>query len=135
MITYMPTLLDQQQSPGFPYGSPNLPDKIKLWAFLCSNLEFIPFSPKIRIFFDSKFSFWGIFACISSLAKSYFAITIIKVNCNGLYFMQDFVLSRLGTGLNCAHGRRGWGGSGWRGLVIDILGGEGGNAKKRVSRF
>ena len=58
-----------QQSPGLPYRSPNLPDKIELWAFLYFNLEFIPFSPKIRIFFDSKFSFWGIFAFISSLTK------------------------------------------------------------------
>ena len=33
------------------YRSPNLPAKIELWAFLCFNLEFIPFSPKIWIFF------------------------------------------------------------------------------------
>ena len=60
----------RQQSPGLPYGSPNLPDKIELLAFLCFNLEFIPFSPKIRIFYDSKFGFWVIFARISSLTKS-----------------------------------------------------------------
>ena len=52
-----------------PYGSPNLPDKIALWAFLCFTLEFIPFSPKIWIVFDSKFGFWGIFARIASLTK------------------------------------------------------------------
>ena len=52
--SYMPTLPDypgvsriRQQSPGLPYGSPNLPDKIELWAFLRFNLEFIPFSPNI----------------------------------------------------------------------------------------
>ena len=39
------------------YGSANLPDKIELSAFLCFNLEFIPFSPKIRIFFRSNVGF------------------------------------------------------------------------------
>ena len=37
----------RQQSPGLPYRSSNLPDKIELWAFLRFNLEFIPFSPNI----------------------------------------------------------------------------------------
>ena len=59
----------RQQSPGLPYGSPNLPDKIAFWAFLCFTLEFIPFSPKIRIGFDSKFGFWGILEGITSLTK------------------------------------------------------------------
>ena len=45
--TYMPTPPDYSGV----YRSPNLLDKIKLWAFLCFNLEFIPFSPKIWIFF------------------------------------------------------------------------------------
>ena len=39
----------QHRSPSLPYRSPNLPYKIKLWAFLCFNLEFIPFCPKIWI--------------------------------------------------------------------------------------
>ena len=57
---YMPTLPDYlgvsriwHQSPGLLYRSPNFPDKIELWAFLCFNLEYIPFSAKIQIFFDS----------------------------------------------------------------------------------
>ena len=36
---------------------------------VCFNFEFIPFSPKIRIFFDSQFRFWGIFVRISPLTK------------------------------------------------------------------
>ena len=81
------------------YRSANLPDKIELWAFLYFNLECIPFSPKIRIFFQSKFGFWGIFACISSVSdKDYFLITmitIINTNCDGslphvrLYIMSS----------------------------------------------
>ena len=106
----MPTLSDypgvsriQQQSPGLPYMSPNLPDKIELWAFLCFNLEFIPFSPKIRIFYDSKFGFWGIFTRISSLTKSWKLIVMVCNSCKTSYN----VLSWLGTGSNCAHGRGG----------------------------
>ena len=108
-FTYMPTLPNypgvsriRQQSPGLPYGSPNLPDKIELWAFLCFNLEFIPFSPKIRIFYDSKFGFWGIFTRISSLTKSWKLIVMV---CNSSKTSYN-VLSRLGTGLNCAYGGR-----------------------------
>ena len=111
-VAYMPTLPDypgvsriRQQSPGLQYGSPNLPDKIELWAFLCFNLEFIPFSPKIRIFYDSKFGFWGIFARISSLTKSWKLIVMVCNSCKTSYN----VLSRLGTGTNCAYG----GGGGW----------------------
>ena len=96
----------RQQSPGLPYGSPNLPDKIELWAFLCFNLEFIPFSPKIRIFYDSKFGFWGIFARISSLTKSWKLIVMVCNSCKTSYN----VLSRLGTGSNCAYGGGGGGG-------------------------
>ena len=104
----------------------------ELFCALIWNLSH--FLPKFK-FFGLKFSFWGTFACISSLAKSYFAITIIKVNCDGL--MRDCVLSHLGTRSNCAHGiGEGVRGRGWRGLVIDIFwGGGGGDAKKRVSRF
>ena len=113
-LAYMPTLPDylgvsriRQQSPSLPYRSPNLPDKIELWAFLCFNLEFIPFSPKIRIFYDSKFGFWGIFARISSLTKSWKLIVMVCNSCKTSYN----VLSRLGTGSNCAYGGV-WGGRG-----------------------
>ena len=43
----------------------------ELFCALIWNLShFLPtFCPKIRILFDSKFVFWGIFACISSLTK------------------------------------------------------------------
>ena len=37
--------------------------------WVCFNLEFILFSLKIQIFFDSQFSFWGIFVHISPLTK------------------------------------------------------------------
>ena len=49
-IPYMPTLPDyagvsriRHQSPGLPYGSLYLPDKIIFWAFLCLSLKFSPF--------------------------------------------------------------------------------------------
>ena len=104
----MPTLPDYRipDTPGLPYGSPNLPDKIELWAFLCFNLEFIPFSPQIRIFYDSKFGFWGIFARISSLTKSWKLIVMVCNSCKTSYN----VLSQLRTGSNCAYGGRGQGG-------------------------
>ena len=127
----MPTLPDypgvsriRQQSPGLPYGSPNLPDKIELWAFLRVNLEFIPFSPnispKIRILFHSKFGFWGIFARISSLTKislrlpSQKLIVLACTSCKTSYNVQG----RLGTESNCAYrggggGGRGGGQVGW----------------------
>ena len=48
--TYMPTLpchtgvsRIRHQSPGLPYGSPYLPDKIIFWVFLCLSLRFSPF--------------------------------------------------------------------------------------------
>lgn len=59
----------RHQSPALPYGTQNLQDKIEYWAFLSFNLQLIPSPPKIWIFFDSQFGFWGIFAHISSLTK------------------------------------------------------------------
>ena len=40
-VAYMPLQLSRiiWESPGLPYRSPNLLDKIKLWAFRCFNLE------------------------------------------------------------------------------------------------
>ena len=52
---YMPTLPDHlgvsriwHQSPGLLYRSPNFPDKIELWAFLCFNLKISHFLPKFK---------------------------------------------------------------------------------------
>ena len=112
----------RQQSPGLPYGSPNLPDKISFWAFLCFTLEFIPFSPKIRIAFDSKFGFWGILEGITSLTKIISPLhpqKWIVMICNSCKTSYN-VLSRLGSGSNCAYGAGGnrrvdrwyWGGGG-----------------------
>ena len=49
-VAYMPTLPDylgvsriRHQSPGLPYGSLYLPDKIIFWAFMCLSLKFSPF--------------------------------------------------------------------------------------------
>ena len=88
------------------YGLANLPDKIELWAFLCFNLKFIPFSPKIRNFLWVKARFLGHFRTYFITHKDYFPITII-INCNG---------------------------SVW-GLIIDIRGGGGGMQRKESPDF
>ena len=56
-ISYMPTLPDypgvsriRHQSPGLPYGSPYLPDKIIFWAFMCVSLRCSPFLAQNWIF-------------------------------------------------------------------------------------
>ena len=48
------------ESPGYDDNLPSpvqvtkFPDKIHLWAFLCSNLKFIPFFPKFYMCFTDK---------------------------------------------------------------------------------
>ena len=57
---YMPTLLDypgvsqiRHWSPALPHGSPNLPDKMDFWAFLCFSLKFSPFFfSKFELFYS-----------------------------------------------------------------------------------
>ena len=77
------------ESPGNNINRPvsNLPQKIDLLAFLCFNLEFIPFSAKIQILLFIV-CYWGIFACTrtSSLTKI-ISIAIIKGNLDGLCLM------------------------------------------------
>ena len=105
------------------------------FALIWNLSHFLPtFSPKIRILFDSKFVFWGIFARISSLTKislrlpSQKLIVLVCTSCKTSYNVQG----RLGTESNCAYRGGGGGGAGSGGLIVDI---RGGNAKERVSRF
>ena len=57
-LAYMPTLLDYPAvsqiwhwSLAILYGSPNLPDKMDVWAFLCFSLKFSPFFSQKANFF------------------------------------------------------------------------------------
>ena len=47
----------RHQSPGLPYGSPYLPDKIIFWAFLCLSLKLSPFLAQNLNFSYSNYSF------------------------------------------------------------------------------
>ena len=61
-----------------PYGSPNLPDKIELWAFCASIWNLSHFLPKFEFpLIQSSVS--GAF----SYVFDYFRIAIIKANCDG----------------------------------------------------
>ena len=71
-FAYMPTLPDypgvsqiRHRSPALPYRSPNLPDKIIFWAFVCLSLSFSPLlAQNLNKFSYLQYDFWGIFARI-----------------------------------------------------------------------
>ena len=61
----------RHQSPGLPYGSPYLPDKIIFWSLLCLSLRFSPFLAQNLSFSYSLYGFRGIFAPIKVIDKDY----------------------------------------------------------------
>ena len=63
--------------PALLCGSPNLPDKIGLWVFLCYSLKFSPFFSKIVWFFGH--------CCMYLVTdKDYFVITMMNANFDGM---------------------------------------------------
>ena len=91
----MPTLPDYpgvsriwHWSPALSYRSPNLPDKMDFWVFLC-------FSLKLKPFFSSRFWtclfivwFLGHFCAYLVTDKDYFIIATMKANFDSMYFIR-----------------------------------------------
>ena len=79
-FAYMPTLLDypgvsqiRHRSPALPYGSPNLPDKIIFWAFVCLSLWFSPLLAQNLNFSYLQYNFWGILHVFSHWERVFLA--------------------------------------------------------------
>ena len=93
----MPTLLDylgvfriQHWSLTLPYGSPNLPDKMDFWAFLCLSLKFsLFFSSQNLIFFYSLYGSWDLFVFLINFShwQRLFRLynLIVCISCNTSY--------------------------------------------------
>ena len=67
------------------------------------NLKFIPLSLKIPIFYDSQFSFWGMFALTKIILplQSYKGI-MVCTSCKTSKCPKPFPCDKLETGSNCA---------------------------------